>query len=527
MKLLTKIYWLPIFVFFFVGKSIAKEIEIPGFLPSYYSPAFQIKGQSLDLVQHANTNNVEQWSYASKDKSIRLLVENIQCERSKCQALYNNIIGYLNNEISEKDGEFVDITEREVNATIIEKDIETSVFAYMIPSSIHIWNYSSKKSSTSVQSAKKFTTIKSKANKHRYIKSLSAGNVAMGFWGPSIHEYALELLRENKKEKAEKVFKDLLKTSPFNYKVHIAFMQITDKPEAALSSAKIVLKNAEDNDLIEKASKHLNTSKKQASSFPFLQGSEKGLQVVLVPIEPCNIMYLAEASKIYTGITGIGVKILRLPEKFSFVNPDRIPYQRNVQEILVKLTKDNIDFTGWTKEQYIQKLQKSVASEDALSQYHAKDLINKINLESGQFFVNPYLIKFSEILRKYRSNDYRTMYVGVTEENIYSGDNNYVFSLGRTDKPFRASILSYNMMLAKTLSEEYESRQRLAERIAKELVPASLKQLGIPRSTDPTCPYSYSSGVTRLDQKTLKLSEQVEIAIDKINISSNEVKAGT
>jgi hypothetical protein len=72
------------------------------------------------------------------------------------------------------------------------------------------------------------------------------------------------------------------------------------------------------------------------------------------------------------------------------------------------------------------------------------------------------------------------------------------------------------MMLGRTLNESYDSRPRLVERIAKELVPASLKQLGIPRSTDPSCPYSYSSGVERLDQKTLVLSEEVVKALEKL-----------
>jgi predicted Zn-dependent protease len=143
------------------------------------------------------------------------------------------------------------------------------------------------------------------------------------------------------------------------------------------------------------------------------------------------------------------------------------------------------------------------------------ELIKKVTDQPGQYLVDSYLNRFCDILAAYRSTDKRTMYVGITEANIYSGDNNYVFSQGVIAGDSKASILSYYMMMGKTLGEEYESRQRLTERIAKELVPASLKQLGIPRSTDPACPYSYSSGVSRLDQKTLKLSEQVKKALDK------------
>jgi predicted Zn-dependent protease len=110
------------------------------------------------------------------------------------------------------------------------------------------------------------------------------------------------------------------------------------------------------------------------------------------------------------------------------------------------------------------------------------------------------------------------MYVGITAINIYSGDNNFIFSLHMNRKESQASILSYFMMQARNLSEEYESRNRLIERIAKELVPASLKSLKIPRSTDPTCPYSYSSGTSRLDEKTLQLSDSVKSAINKIKL---------
>jgi len=107
------------------------------------------------------------------------------------------------------------------------------------------------------------------------------------------------------------------------------------------------------------------------------------------------------------------------------------------------------------------------------------------------------------------------MYVGVTEDNLFSGDENFLFSLWVKTTRGAASIMSYSMMLAKTLGEPFESRKRLTERIAKELVPASLKSLDIARPSDPTDPYSYSSGVERLNQKTLVLSDPVKRALDK------------
>ena len=58
--------------------------------------------------------------------------------------------------------------------------------------------------------------------------------------------------------------------------------------------------------------------------------------------------------------------------------------------------------------------------------------------------------------------------------------------------------------------------ERLTERAAKELVPASLKKINTPRPMDPSCPYSYSSGLQRLEEKTLNLSEPVKNEIERI-----------
>ena len=108
------------------------------------------------------------------------------------------------------------------------------------------------------------------------------------------------------------------------------------------------------------------------------------------------------------------------------------------------------------------------------------------------------------------------MYVGITEANIYGGDNNFVFSVSTTQPQSHVGLMSYYIMQGKATASAFDSRLRLVERMAKELVPASLKQLRIPRSTDPTCPYSYSSGVERLDQKTLNLSDEVKQSLNKL-----------
>ena len=132
-----------------------------------------------------------------------------------------------------------------------------------------------------------------------------------------------------------------------------------------------------------------------------------------------------------------------------------------------------------------------------------------------QWDADPIMGWLSQAITPFFSNDPNTMVVGITELDIFSGETNYVFSVygGLNDTP--VSILSYAKMRAK-LTGENQSRKRLTERTAKELVPASLKKLGIARSIDPSCPYSYSSGLQRLEEKSTNLSEPVKNEIERI-----------
>jgi hypothetical protein len=73
-------------------------------------------------------------------------------------------------------------------------------------------------------------------------------------------------------------------------------------------------------------------------------------------------------------------------------------------------------------------------------------------------------------------------------------------------------------MLTVMTGEPFESRKRAAQRLAKELVPAALKQLEIARPADPSDPYSYADGLQRLDEKSLTLSTSTREALDRFRV---------
>jgi len=172
--------------------------------------------------------------------------------------------------------------------------------------------------------------------------------------------------------------------------------------------------------------------------------------------------------------------------------------------------------SGWTLARYQAALLKGAEGKDAFTRYSTGVFVDKLEGAPGQYAVERFLPRFLELTGPHRSTDTRTMYVRVTEANIYAGDTNFLFSLYGTTEAARGSILSYAMMRATATGEPFQSRHRLAERLAKEMVPASLKSLGVPRPADPTDPYSYSDGLDRLAQKTLILSEPTREALDKL-----------
>jgi predicted Zn-dependent protease len=489
-------------------------VDLPVFLPAYYAPAFDVGGKQLKVVSQTSTNGVDQVVLSTANESIALSLENIKCDHPQGKAIFNNVLIYLNGTVSSNAGRFVEITDSEFFTEVAESNVSKHVFTYVLPASVQIWTYIAP-TNLNYDFSNTFKLIRGFANKQRYQASLG-DNVSMGHWGKQIHEYATQLISAGDEKEGLQVLEDHLLTMPFDYQAHVEFFQKTGNTMAATNSADIVFKNAETPELINHAAEFLGKQIPSFSDIPALDEKETGLQLILLPLPPCNLQLLNEAADCFERITGISVKIRRLEGVWEWETPDRIAFQRDCQSWLVRIKGRNIDFSNWTKEQYIQTLRSVAENEDALSKYYMSDFVQRIEKTPGQYSVDQYLDRLSSMLSALRSDDTRTMYVGVTEANIYSGDNNYLFSRGYEKGKSRASILSYYMMRGETLDAEYQSRTRLVERIAKELIPASLKQLGIPRSTDPTCPYSYSSGIDRLDQKTTRLSVPVKQALDQI-----------
>lgn len=91
-------------------------------------------------------------------------------------------------------------------------------------------------------------------------------------------------------------------------------------------------------------------------------------------------------------------------------------------------------------------------------------------------------------------------YLGITESDIYSNDNNFLFGWGRT----RFAVMSYCRFKG-DFNKEPQNRPRLVERSLKQCLSSTFFMLNIPRCTSAMCARAYANNLEEHDLKETKL----------------------
>lgn len=482
-------------------------------LPDYFAGAIEIGGRKLVLAGRDSKEGLASERYASGDGVLNLLVERAACDDVRCPVMLDNARNYLNEVMATTGGRFRAATASEIRTENVENGVTNATFVFRLAASLQFWTVQTPLPAM-LDADDYFERLGAMVDRLRYEEARAESNTAVGRWGPQIHQHARRLLRAGATEAAVEVLATLLPSAPANYEAQIDFATHSKDKAAARASADAVLSGAEDGVLYAAAQRVLGQKSALPEQLPLLEKGLTGLQLVLIPLAPCDLPLLEAAARTYETITAVPTRIRRLPVAWTLGLADRVPDQKRLQQTVIQ-ARGQTDFTGWTRERYASEVLSSLGSLDPLRRHFVEQHLQRLAGQPGQFDAGPRLDRLSEALAPYRTADNRVMFVGVTAAGLYLGNSNYVFSGHVMPPTGGVSILSYEVMTAKALGAPFESRRRLVERMAKELVPASLKSLAIPRAADPTDPYSYSDSVERLDQKTLVLSPPVKQALDR------------
>jgi len=490
------------------------SLALPAFLPSYYAPALTIEGEKLEFVAYLTKDGTDQYLYGSLKSKVGLVISNAACSSSACETVFNNSLQVANQLATKKAGRFTEITATEFGTAWPGDGGLIIAYAFRLPNTIAFWEFTVP--NEGLLTANYIQTLHQLANRQRYEQASALGDVELGRWDVSLRQLAEELQNDGKSADAATVLKAIVATSPTDYTAQVKFAELTTDSAASHESAKVAFENAESGELVSKSAAILKVTDPTKQQLPAVAKGEKGLQVVLIALDNCDVHVLTDAAKVYAGITKIPTKVVRFAEPLQFGDPDRIANQRVIQQFIAQHSGGSVDFKGWTLVRYISELIASAVKSDAVTQFNVKSLLSNLNNETGQYSAETYLDRLSMALVGYRSGDPHTIYVGVTNRNISLGEANYVFGAGDKSPRGYTALVSYHMMEAKYSGAPYEAHKRLVERLAKQLVPATLGALEIPRPADPNDPASYADGIERMDQKSLTLSSATQAAIDRL-----------
>ncbi|MBL8697690.1 MAG: hypothetical protein JNK67_04935 [Alphaproteobacteria bacterium] len=486
-----------------------------GFPPPYYAEAMRFGGKPLDIIHGERTNAADRAVLASVDGRRRVAIERSGCAAAACDALFERRLAATNAALAPLRGAFVAIGPFGFAARWEEAARRHVLAVERLPDAVVGWQISTP-ATAPVDAAAFVAAVARATDRHRAELAGALDPVEFARWSPSIHRHARDLLAAGRRDAALAELGRVVAAAPANLEAQLDLAENTGDATAARTSAAIVWETAEAAALAKRAARLLGHREAELADLPVVAPPPPGLRVFVVPLAPVDPRLVASAARLYADSVGIPVTLARLPAPWHWGEPDRFVRQREVQAFLLQRAGRPIDFAGWSLDRYRREVEAASAADDPRTRFQTDAFMTALAEQPGQFRVDRHLEALHAALAPLRGDDRRTMVVAVTEADIFAGQANFMFSGGSIGAAGGASILSYAWMRAERLGEPTQSRTRLVQRLAKEMVPATLNQLGIVRPADPADPHSYADSVARVDQKTLTLSAPTRAALDRL-----------
>ena len=494
--------------------------EWPAFLPAWFGAAFTVDGLPMVPVSQQEKDGIRRVVLESADNTVRVTIDHRDCNPGVCEQVLRNGLQYLNTGASRRRGQLLWANDTELRASWTIGDGREENFMFRLPGAITAWIVVRHKAepADTTPSARRLLDL---VNRWRADTLLGQPeDTALAGWMDALWAHARGLHARGENAAALAVLRRLVTAAggaPVDPALRLDLAEWETDAAAAQRQARLVLEQAEDTVLAERAARLSGIMLPSMEDLPVLtaQAPAKGPELVLVAMPPVDVRLLRDAARAYEQATGITVRLVRLAAPFEPGKAERFLGQLQVEQDIAKRRRKTVDFTGWDRERYAAELRAVTAHEDAQTRFMYERAAELLPDRPLQYRSGPLLARFQEAIGGLRARDHRVMYVGVTGAGLFRDDA--LFLLGDIQQGTDAAgIVSYNAMQARTMEETHQSRPRLVDRLAKQLVVASLIQLDLPRPSDPADPYAEGSSLRQLDSKTLTLSEPTRAAIEAL-----------
>jgi predicted Zn-dependent protease len=331
-----------------------------------------------------------------------------------------------------------------------------------------------------------------------------------------VFELADRLLEAKQSDLAEKYLSQGLQHYPWDLEHQIVYAKLlTSKGKSDLSreTADIVLKYAETGKLIEEARQLLGMP--PLSSIPNIQ-SLPGTNycVVLIPFQGCEDWLMFKMQEKLSETLGVPVHVQRIAVKYPPFDRDRRGQMLNQMRSSIlgeglkdpqvkaamtqlKLSKDDLG----VEKNLISLMKRLLAAGSSANSEQFDAALEESAGKNPQWNADHLQTLLFQSVKPYRRD--RTAYLGVTSEDIYADDYNFLFGWASR----QGGIMSYRRFTA-AFNNENPNQPRLLKRATMQALSSIGLIYGVVRCTNPTCARAYPNSLSEHDAKEGTLCPQ-------------------
>jgi predicted Zn-dependent protease len=306
-----------------------------------------------------------------------------------------------------------------------------------------------------------------------------------------------------------------LEHHPWNLDAQLAVAELLHargETNRAQEKAALVFSHAETDALLGRAARLLGTpfEPKLPESEPWPANTNA---LALVPVGEIDVWLVLDVRRELETVLKIPVIIQHAP--MTIPKPGRDALKLKAEDLRERITKakpdrafqallkqHNLSTTGLDEDEQVFALTEKIleTESDKEQARRFREELAFLRRLGPQWDAN---VLLNEVRQKFTAvAGSRRGYLGITEMDLYSNQNRYVFGLASMG--MNCGILSY-LRYTSALLDEPPNRVRLRERTLKQALSSAGLLFGLQRCTEPTCARAYANDLAEHDSKQPKL----------------------